>query len=117
MFDPTSLSVIVFLSLPMAVFSFGAYIVMFRLFEKSPQLSRSLMRTRTRVRYALVAGVAVTLSSYLVAVVILWEYVSVASLSGVFLRVVMFAGLCTLSIYAGAAVASWAFGPEDSQGG
>jgi len=114
MFDPTSLTMIVILSLPMPVVSFMAYVVLFRQFKNSPYASHKLIRTKTRVLYSLISGVGITFCFYLITVITLWEYASVVSLSGVLVRMLIFAGLCSAGIYIGAAIASRVFGPKDS---
>jgi hypothetical protein len=113
-FDPTSLIVIVIISLPMPVFSFIACAVLFRYFKNSLAACHRLASRKARVLLSLWGGAAVTFGFYLISLIVLWESVSIVSVSGIAMRVLTFAGLCIIGIYVGATTASWLFGPKDS---
>lgn len=121
MFDPTSLTMIVVFSLCiMPAFTFAAYVFLFRHFKDFPAACRRLTRRKTRVLLSLLSGVQMTPLFYLVSLVMLWEYASVVSLSGIIVRVLIFAVLCGIGTYIGATAASWIFGskvPLDLSGG
>ena len=115
MFDPTSMTVIVVFSLCIVPsITFAAYVILFRHFENSPGTCHRLARRKTRTLLSLVSGIKITLIFYVLSLVFLWEYASVVSVSGIAVRVLMFAGLCTIGTYIGTTLGSWIFGPKSS---
>lgn len=113
MFDPTSLQVITVFSLCiMPVLAFIAYIFLFRSFKDFPAACRRLARGKTRVLLSLLTGVKMTIIFYLISLIALREYASVVSISGIAMRVLAFAGLCSIGTYFGTTAASWLSGPK-----
>lgn len=111
MFDPTSFTLIVILSLSMPVLSVPGFAVAFQLFKNFPAAGHKLARRKTKALLSLINGTLMGLL-YLMIVMRLREYVPIITLSGIAVRVLIFAGLCSVGIYIGATVASRMFGPK-----
>ena len=111
MFDLTSPTLIVILSLSMPVLSVPGFAVAFQLLKSLPAAGHKLATRKTKVLLSLINGVFIALL-YLMAVIRLRDYVSVVSPSGILVRVLIFAGLCSIGTYIGATIASWMFGPK-----
>jgi len=111
MFDPTSFTLIVILSLSMPVLSVPGFAVAFQLFKNFPAAGHKLARRKTKTLLSLINGTLMGLL-YLMIVMRLREYVPVITLSGIAVRVLIFAGLCSVGIYIGATIASRMFGPK-----
>lgn len=115
MADSISLTLIAILSLPMPIFGFIGYAVLFRRFKEFPDFGRILVRRKVRGRVCLLTGGAMGLG-YLIGVIQPWPFEEVSiSLPVILIGMLITAVLSTAGGYVGVTVAARVFGPRESQ--